>query len=156
MPETFGFSLKTLELTEMTGTSLLFCPSFVRYSPRGDPWQKVTIKAFALHNRISILKWAIRNTDDKYFVYRWHSQVVDTLGWKYKVQNTLPIQHGGRIRGSSRNTSKGGHSRGHFGIFSTIETRARRLTYEWFSCRDRKYALWSRNDALIRNLKLMK
>ena len=30
--------------------------------------------------------------------YRWHSQVVDTLGSIYKVQNTLPfIQHGGRI-----------------------------------------------------------
>ena len=30
--------------------------------------------------------------------YRWHSQVVDTLGWKYKLQNTSPlIQHGRRI-----------------------------------------------------------
>ena len=30
--------------------------------------------------------------------YRWHSQVVDTLGWIYKVQNILPfIQHGGWI-----------------------------------------------------------
>ena len=37
-------------------------------------------------------------TNSRRGAYRWHSQVVDTLGSIYKVQNTLPfIQHGGRI-----------------------------------------------------------